>query len=121
MNNDLGCIKTKYIDEALVSADGAPHANGIIIAFQDLTGNGCYSALGKAPGFKGRSPLSSITDFGAPSGWQLMSYGTMDTSSCSGDDEGTLMHEMLHALGVKHEHARPDREDFLIVDMDECP
>merc|ERR1719454_1667822 len=45
MNNDLGCIKTKYIDEALVSSAGAPHANGIIIAFQDLTGNGCYSAL----------------------------------------------------------------------------
>lgn len=59
-----------------------------------------------------------MTELGAPSGWQIMSYGTMAVSSCSGLDEGTLMHEMLHALGVKHEHARPDREQFLIVDMD---
>ena len=117
MNGDLGCIKTKYIDESLVSSTGAPHANGIWIAFEDVTGNGCYSALGKAPGFRGRSPFT-ITELGAPSGWQLMSYGTMAQSSCSGGDEGTLMHEMLHALGVKHEHARPDRESFLNVNLD---
>ena len=28
------------------------------------------------------------------------------------------MHEMLHALGVKHEHSRPDRDQFLNVDLD---
>ena len=66
---------------------GAPHTNGIIIAWQDITGNGCYSALGRAPGFNGRSPFT-ITELGAPSGWQLMSYGDMATSSCSGLDEG---------------------------------
>ena len=27
---------------------------------------------------------------------------------------------MLHALGVKHEHSRPDREQYLIVDLDKA-
>ena len=36
-----------------------------------------------------------------------MAFGTLGVSSCHGLDEGVLQHEMLHALGVKHEHSRP--------------
>ena len=75
---------------------GAPHIHGVWIAFEDITGGGCYSALGKNPGFRGRSPFT-MTELGAPPGWQLMSFA----NNCGGETESTIMHEMLHALGVK--------------------
>ena len=56
----------------------------------------------------GKTGVSTISDLGAPSGWQVMAFGTMEVSSCHGADEGTLQHEMLHALGVEHEHSRPE-------------
>lgn len=66
------------IAEGDISQFTAPFENGILIAFEDLTGGGCYSSIGVAPGFIGRAPdsgFNAIIDFGAPSGWQLMSLG----------------------------------------------
>lgn len=57
--------KTVEIPEAQVSASSAPYTNGIIFAFEDITGFGCYSALGRAPGFIGR---------GADAGWIPNNY-----------------------------------------------
>ena len=37
-------------------------------------------------------------------------------ANCGGDTEATVHHEMLHAIGVHHEHVRPDRDDILDVD-----
>jgi len=31
---------------------------------------------------------------------------------------GTITHEMLHTLGLGHEHQRPDRDDFVTVQFD---
>jgi len=31
---------------------------------------------------------------------------------------GTITHEMLHTLGLGHEHQRPDRDDFVTVLFD---
>ena len=28
------------------------------------------------------------------------------------------VHELLHTLGFVHEHTRPDRDDFILVNMD---
>lgn len=43
----------------------------------------------------------------------------MAGSSCRGNSHSTIMHEFMHAMGVKHEHARPDREEWLNVDLDQ--
>ena len=37
-------------------------------------------------------------------------------AGCGGNTESTVHHEMLHAIGVHHEHVRPDRDDLLVVD-----
>ena len=118
MNSDLGCIKLKYVDKNL-----SQYMHGIFIIFEDVSGTGCYSALGRSPGFIGSSGVESISELGAPGwpgwpGWQVMAFGTMPVSSCNGLDEGTIMHEMLHALGVQHEHSRPDRDNYLNVNLD---
>ena len=30
----------------------------------------------------------------------------------------TIVHELVHTLGFVHEHTRPDRDDFISVNMD---
>lgn len=31
---------------------------------------------------------------------------------------GTLLHELLHVLGLFHEHNRPDRDEFVIINYE---
>lgn len=33
----------------------------------------------------------------------------------------TPLHELMHALGVFHEHTRPDRDDFITVNEENIP
>ncbi|ODM96743.1 Zinc metalloproteinase nas-14 [Orchesella cincta] len=56
------------------------------------TGNGCSSYVGR---IGGRQDMN------------LQSPGCMSI--------GTIMHEMIHALGFQHEQCRPDRDDYINV------
>ena len=38
-------------------------------------------------------------------------------SGCFDDGLVTPVHELLHTLGFVHEHTRPDRDDFIDVDL----
>ena len=33
------------------------------------------------------------------------------------DTRGTVLHELLHALGFGHEHVRPDRDTFVRINF----
>ncbi|ODN00313.1 Zinc metalloproteinase nas-7 [Orchesella cincta] len=57
-------------------------------------GTGCWSGIGKKGGAQNMS---------------LASPGCMSV--------GTIMHEMIHALGFHHEQCRPDRDDFVTVQL----
>ena len=54
-----------------------------------------------------------MEDSGAPATWQPIG---MDFP-CGGDTAATVMHEVLHALGVGHEHNRPDRDQYLNMNL----
>ena len=76
-----------------------PDENGIFptsFSWLNITGNmrGCFSDLGRSR-------------FGA-------SNLNLDISRCF-RTAGHAMHEMLHTLGVYHEHMRPDRDDHIKI------
>ena len=53
----------------------------------------------------------------ALSDWQMVALA----SKCAGFSESTIHHEVLHALGFEHEHARHDRDKFLNVNLEVVP
>lgn len=63
-----------------------------------ISGNGCYSNLGRVGG---QQTLS------------LQKNGCLRA--------GTIQHEFIHASGFQHEHNRPDRDSFLTVLFDNIP
>ena len=65
----------------------------------------------------------AISTFGAFSSrcWSFVGRqgGSQDLSLGSGCDfKGTVIHELLHALGFFHEHTRLDRDDYVTISWD---
>ncbi|GFY76488.1 astacin-like metalloprotease toxin 1 [Trichonephila inaurata madagascariensis] len=70
------------------------------IEFEERYNQRCYLQFTKADGcfFQGASNCSPRISLGI---------------GCR--DFGTVLHEIMHAIGFEHEHNRPDRDDFLII------
>ncbi|GFQ70036.1 astacin-like metalloprotease toxin 1 [Trichonephila clavata] len=70
------------------------------IEFEERYNQRCYLQITKDDGcfFQGVSNCSSRISLGM---------------GCR--DFGTILHELMHALGFQHEHNRPDRDDYLII------
>ncbi len=73
------------------------------ITFTDGTGNGNYVRIKKGDG------CSSAV--GMQTGEQTMTI----TDSCSA---GNIAHELCHALGLKHEQSRYDRDTYVTIEWD---
>ena len=86
---------------------------GVLITWGNITGGGCWSTTGVAEGFSGFS-TKEVFELGAPPTWQLLSLA----DECSGNRESTIVHEIIHAWGFQHEHSRPDRSDYLHVNLE---
>ncbi|WEW56294.1 hypothetical protein PRK78_001737 [Emydomyces testavorans] len=93
-----------------------PNSEGVLtITKDDPESYWCWSVVAWAYGKKGRRMNLQ---------WLSQSGGR----SC-GQDLSTAIHELGHALGLMHEHQRPDREDHITVDcanyapwtIDNCP
>ena len=86
LTKDVPCMRFEYVSNLSKTS----HTNGILFVPGSLTGGGCWSAVGLAPNFGGRNG-ESVTDFGAPSGWQIIS---IDSRSCIGPShERSVQHE----------------------------
>ena len=101
---DLGCIETVKIQRADLLT--TQYNNGIMFVWNPQ--GGCFSDLGVSNANFG------LGDHGEKVTWQVISLDP----DCDGSGEATVHHEVLHALGVHHEHVRPDRDTYISVNMD---
>ena len=107
LGRDLGCIKTEYVERQ--NLNSTIWKQGILFYWAP---NEEYSssALGLKPGYiSSKSYIDSIEQFGAYSTWQMI------VTNHDAEKQDTLHHEVLHALGVGHEHSRPDLDQYLTV------
>ncbi|CAG5104802.1 Oidioi.mRNA.OKI2018_I69.chr1.g1556.t1.cds [Oikopleura dioica] len=126
LEEDLGCFAITEIsnEEIGTIATKAKYKNGVVF----IKNVGCFSSVGVDPGQHHNTTTqvngvyNSITEFGVPEGWQVISLdGTLDQPDCTGKSPGTVQHEMLHALGVFHEHQRPDVDLMINYDRTSLP
>ena len=77
-----------------------PRTNEDIYIKIQSNATGCNSFLGR---YNTKSDAYNILNFQTPNCFSR--YGGI----------GTMLHEMMHALGFHHEHIRPDRDQFVKI------
>lgn len=84
------------------------------IYFMDNGGGGCWSYVGRR--YDGINYVISLLykiACGEPITKLIPLQINLDGSQCA--IKGTVVHEILHAMGFFHEHQRPDRDEHVIV------
>ena len=99
MQNDIPCIKFIEVPDL---ATAKTYTNGFIFHY----GNSCASMLGKTPGY---TPAGS--GYYQPS-WPEQWQGITLSKNCA-MSEKVVQHEVLHGMGVQHEHERSDRDEYI--------
>ena len=83
MNRDLGCVEMVYVPYEELASTGYEY--GLLFVHKDQTGRGgCWSALGRRPGFTGGIAGGDMRTFGALRTWQLIQLEEM----CGGKETG---------------------------------
>ena len=130
LNRDFGCYKmVELVGETELST--TKFENGLVFIYQkepyednsgcsgSSFGKKCFSAIGRAPSFNQLTdqiyPSLSDAAPGLKSTWQSIGMA----NACFAT--GTTEHEVLHAMGVMHEHQAPDSDKYLMVDRNEHP
>lgn len=94
-----GCLKFVEVGNSNGNCEGYPEKDALLIQSSDW---GCYvNGLGQYTP-RGRKAWVHKINLEAP--------------GC--DDVGVAMHELAHALGMAHEHNRPDRAKSVSVEHD---
>ena len=92
---DLSCLS--LLEIPLESTFESGFKNGIVITNNHNGESRCFSTLGRCSG------CDWPTQYGAPSNWQVINL----SSGCGAFQyERAAKHEILHALGIMHEHQR---------------
>ena len=93
--SDLSCLFLLEVSLETIFESG--YENGIVITNNHNAESRCFSSLGRCSGCNWPS------QYGAPSDWQVINL----SSGCGAFQyERAAKHEILHALGIMHEHQR---------------
>ena len=93
--SDISCLY--LLEVPLQSSTQSGFKNGIVITNNHNGESRCFSTLGRCNG------CDWPTQYGAPGNWQVINL----SSGCGAFQyERAAKHEILHALGIMHEHQR---------------
>ncbi len=77
-----------------------------------------------APNYVNIQPLAPCTGAGCPGGLSEgvgMKGGVQQVWLPTDPPLGTILHELGHVIGLYHEHNRPDRDSYIIIDWSNVP
>uniref|UniRef100_A0A915DGN6 Metalloendopeptidase n=1 Tax=Ditylenchus dipsaci TaxID=166011 RepID=A0A915DGN6_9BILA len=88
------CIKFKLINTKALADE---YQNKSHVEIKSVPGGGCHSVIGRKPG----------------KNMVKLEIRVTATKTCIAHH--VIIHELLHLLGLYHEHQRPDRDEFITI------